>query len=494
MNERYGDNLGIVYDNSREAVLTWSVESPAEDDFLTNNKLNRTSAFLSDHSVIPIDGYFVAPFGKQHNNLPMEVRELISKNPYLPELLEKQIRFLYGSGPYLYKQELRENSEGEVVVVRVPVENAEIQSWLDSWETNGLEDYRFFLLEQTREFYYSESLFQQYHFAKSRRTGGKLPVIGLEAVSSSKARLASTNPKYAAGATLEKKDFNYIIVGDWLTTADNKYKVFNLYEKAEPFKFPTAISYTKNTSYAEEIYSYLPWFYGLKEWIRASNLNPKYLNSFLRNSLSARLHCIIPYSWVISKREILQGLCKRNSDLASANKPIQEMFEGVKLGIEFREEMVSQLINNKLRQITELMSGEGKNQGKLFSSQSFQTENGIDQWKFEEIPMKSKEYIETIISLDKRAVDVILAGKGIDASLSNVSKDGIISKSGADAYYNYLIYLTTLSIPEFIITYDINNTIKLNFPKTDIRIGFWRPVVKRQEDVAPKKRMNNNTQ
>ena len=73
-------------------------------------------------------------------------------------------------------------------------------------------------------------------------------------------------------------------------------------------------------------------------------------------------------------------------------------------------------------------------------------EGGNEQrWKIEEIPQKYKEYIEAIRSYDERADSVMLAAKGIDSSISNISKEGVISKSGSDALYNYLIYLNGLT-------------------------------------------------
>ena len=92
---------------------------------------------------------------------------------------------------------------------------------------------------------------------------------------------------------------------------------------------------------------------------------------------------------------------------------------------------------------------------------------------------------------------VLLSAKGIDSSISNVSSDGIISKSGSDAYYNYMIYLTQQSIPERIVCADVNHAVRLNFPDEyarGVRVGFYRPTVKRQEETAPAQRMSNQNE
>ena len=90
---------------------------------------------------------------------------------------------------------------------------------------------------------------------------------------------------------------------------------------------------------------------------------------------------------------------------------------------------------------------------------------------------------------------VLLSAKGIDPSISNITSDGTISKSGADAYYNYIIYLTQQSIPEDVVCCDLNRAISINFPDkyaAGIRIGFHRPTVQRQEDITPSNRLGNS--
>ena len=109
--------------------------------------------------------------------------------------------------------------------------------------------------------------------------------------------------------------------------------------------------------------------------------------------------------------------------------------------------------------------------------------------------MKYKEYISTITDYDKRADEVITSSIGIDSSISNISKDGVISKSGADVYYNYLIYLhTNLPTAERVSTEAINWAIRINFPelyKRGFRVGLYTDVPARQEEVSTNDRLQN---
>ena len=107
--------------------------------------------------------------------------------------------------------------------------------------------------------------------------------------------------------------------------------------------------------------------------------------------------------------------------------------------------------------------------------------------------MKYKEYIEALIAYDKRTEEALLSSVGLDASITAVSKDGVISKSGSDAYYNYLIYIMSLTPEDEICAEPLNLALKVNFPKLykeGYRIGFYREVPQRQEDISPNDRLN----
>ena len=98
-----------------------------------------------------------------------------------------------------------------------------------------------------------------------------------------------------------------------------------------------------------------------------------------------------------------------------------------------------------------------------------------------------------MIAYDKRADEVLLSSVGLDSSISSVSKDGVISKSGADSYYNYLIYLMSLTPEDEICCEPFNLAIKVNFPdlyNAGYRIGFYRELPERQENIAPDNRLN----
>jgi len=282
-----------------------------------------------------------------------------------------------------------------------------------------------------------------------------------------------------------------VIVGDWMQPNRFDYEVYNRFDPSDPFRYPTAVAFNCDKTFTKSIYSLNNWFKGLFEWIKASNLSPKYLNSYLKNALNAHVHVIIPGSWYNKQKEILQSICIEN---LNGDVPVQTEYKGVKLidengkKIQFYESMVDQLIANELRAIGNMMSGEGKNQGKMWASTRWAIDDG---WEFKEFPSKFKEYFDSVISLDKRSDQVILAGKGINSSITNVENDGVISKSGSEVYYNYLIYVTALTLDEYFVLKEINRAIHLNFPeskKEGIKMGFWIDIPAKLQDTTPSER------
>ena len=191
-------------------------------------------------------------------------------------------------------------------------------------------------------------------------------------------------------------------------------------------------------------------------------------------------------------------MCDKNAELQAAHKPMVDIKVGrrtLEVGSVYTPELLEKYINLELQKMTEWLSGRGRNQGKIYATRSFINGQGDEEkWTINEIDQKYKEYISALIDYDKRADEVLLSGKGIDSSISNITAAGTISKSGSDAYYNYVIYLTQQALPERIICKDINYALKLNFPeeyRRGVRLGFYRPNVQRQEDISPKNRLSN---
>lgn len=431
-----------------------------------------------------IQGFQVCNRG-YNNRKCEEIASDIKQNRLLPRLITKQVNMLYGHGPAVYIPKIVDGK-----LTKEWVDCPEITDWLNSWKQRGLEsDYKEFAKTIIKNYYYFRDFFAKWRFTVGKDRGA-LPVAGLEAMENKHCRLATTK-KDVATDVVYYKDFRHIAVGRW----GYGISTFRIYPKFNPsevsnYKY-AAISHHREKS-VDEFYGVNETHQGTKAYIKGSNETADYINSFLRNSLAAKIHIIIPNAWLESKRTQISKLCDENKKLQKNGDKLLQ-YNGIDIGTEFKESTLIKFLQTELRKISRYLSG-ADNQGKAYATISFKNSQGEEErWKIETVDLKYKEYIDALIAYDKRADEVLLSSVGLDSSISSVSKDGVISKSGADAYYNYLIYIMSLSSEDEICSEPFNLAIAVNFPglyAQGYRIGYYREVPARQEDVSPKDRLN----
>ncbi len=437
--------------------------------------------------ILNVDGYKILLMGKT-NTLPDEMELVIGGNRILPELIDKRVKLLSGEGLHVYKK-VKEGKK----IVRQWEDQPLIEEWLDSWKENGLQDSATeTALKFAIDYYHMETFFPRWRFRKSRRTNGQLPVIGFEHIPIKKTRLATVKDIDIFLDYYEDGDFQHFLVGNWAHGSERNFRVYNRLDPRDPLKYPVAMSMHRNPSIGK-IYGQNKFYEGIKEWLVGMNKTPRFINSFLENSLSAKVHVIIPDAWLKAKRRMLESYCEKNKELAAEDKELIKI-NGIDIGTEFYEHLLTKYVAGELKKLSKFLSG-ANNQGKLYSSYSFKTSDKVEErWQIEPIDLKYKEYIEALTNYDKRGDEVIVSALGMDASISNISKDGLISKSGSDLYYNYIIYLLNLTIPERICTEPFNMALKINFPelyKDGYRIGFYINIPSRQEEVSTNDRLQN---
>lgn len=471
-------------------VLTFEILSSADQTSIDQDKAIFENLIKYGEAFV-IDDFTVATNG-ENNNLPGEARDFIKNNPFLPEVLKKQVRIMYGQGPILYSIEY--DDEGKKKRKPVDQDYPEVFEWLKSWHKNGLPTFRNYFQQTIQNYYYSEEYYSAWYYNKSRRILGDLPIRGLKALSPAKCRKAMSG-KLEANESIKDAMLNYIMVGRWDKLFRKEFEIVHRLDPRDALKYNYAINHTADFGFDEEIYSTPTFFIGLKEWIKGSNLNPKYINSYLKNSLNAKLHVIIPAAWLKLKEKELSDICENNKDAGQNNEIKVTEYDGLKnIGNRFSYPMLQKLIDIKLKQVADVLSGSGENQGKTFWSRSHKGDKGYEEWQFKEIPIKYKEFVESIISVDKRATSMIIAGKGLPPSISNLDNTGIFGGSGSQSYYNYLIYLEMLPFAEEIICEEINMALHINFPKLakdGVLLGFYHHIPQRTEETPPKERMEN---
>lgn len=422
------------------------------------------------------------------NLLPDEIQQMVGGNRLLPELIEKQVRILYGHGPHVYKEAVEGNK-----IIRQWEDQKEIKAWLDSWKIRGLQDsVEDFYMKAIRDFYYFEDYWVKWNYNLARRTGGAMPIRGLEHQDNRRCRLATKKDINMADDPIDQ-DFQTVIVGNWRYGNERKFKIFKRFSLGNPLQSAAAISYHRNASVGQ-IYGTNKFYAGIKDWLTGMNRNPKYINSFLKNSLSAKIHLIIPNAWLESIQLKIEQYCEENKVKKDDGAELLRL-NGVDIGTEYRISTRDKVIAEEIKKLSKFLSGV-ENQGKLYSTYSYQTDEGNSvEWKLEPIDLKYKEFMTSLTDYDKRGDEVLLSAKGLDASISSISKEGVISKSGSDLYYNYIIYMHNLMMAEIICNEAVNMAIRVNFPdlyKEGCRVGLYNEIPARQEDVAPGDRLQNN--
>lgn len=485
--QEYGSKAGVVFIKDAP-YLTYRIEGAEAMEKAVAPLAEVIPQNNDERYSIPMHDVNVIGWGRT-NKWPQDVQNMVSNNKLLPSVLRKRIDFLYGHGPILYTM-----IEEDGKMVRKNVVDKDVLQWLESWTDSDLEPWQEYLRNLITDYYYVGTCCTMWRFPLGNRVVSddkSRTVTGLQYIPSDTARLATD--KNPTTDFVVNKDCKYVVIGDWTRPSDNKHfgKYPRLFNK--PFIGESPVAFDSDMCFGRHIYAYSEWFCGLFEWIKASNLTPHYLNSYLHNALNAHIHVKIPRSWVESQQQTIEDICTDN--MAQTGGAIIKEYNGVKLvddkdqPLPFNVGMVKELLNNELGRLTKMMSG-SENQGKLFAS----LKSGEDGWEFEDFPSKFAEYFDAVIKYDKRADQVVIAGIGISSSISNVENDGVISKSGSDVYYNYIIYLNQLHYAEYLVTKQINRAIKLMFPDKDIRVGFDIHIPSKQQDTAPSERIDSDIQ
>ena len=441
------------------------------------------------HFFIPrftnVDGYKIYSRGKNNRGCE-QIEKDIKSNRLLPRLISKQINLLYGKGLHLYREVMTDGGPK-----RTWHSIPEVQQWLDSWVNNGLESsYSDFALAAIKRFYFHRDF-----FTKIRMTAGKAvglyPIAGLELLENANCRLA-TKKEDVVSETVLYNDFQYVLFGNW-NSGTAKFKVYPLFRISELDNYNYAAIAHHRESSVGDFYGLNETHEGVKTFLKTSNELPTYIDSFLSNSLAAKIHVIIPNSWVESKRNQIKAICEENRRRLNDNKaPLT--YNDMTVGTDFSESYVIEFMNMELRRLSDYLTG-AKNQGKAYATISFKRgqEKEEERWKIEPIDLKYKEYITSLIEYDKRVDEVLISAVGIDSSISAVSKPGVISKSGSDAYYNLIIYLLMLTPDDQKCAEPFNIALQVNFPdiyKEGYRFGYYREIPSRQEEVSKDNRLN----
>lgn len=305
MNDRielYGNAGNYIADGN---VLSFQI-GEGQQLFNTPGMLipQENRSYLHEHQWLSVNGYQVCMRGV-NNNLCDEVTTEIKQNRLLPRLYSKEIKMLYGNGPCAYMQTV-EGGKMKREYTALP----EWDEWLNTWQERGMETTaQEFAKTNIKNFYYFGDFFCKFRFARGKRLG-MMPVAGIEPLENKHCRLATTRQDIAY-EQISYSDFRHIAVGRWSYGLGN-YKIYPKFVLSEVDNYLyAAVSHHREKS-VDEFYGVNETHQGARPYILGSNSTATYINSFLRNSLAAKIHIVIPNAWVVSKRSQLTKLCEEN--------------------------------------------------------------------------------------------------------------------------------------------------------------------------------------
>lgn len=400
-----------------------------------------------------IAGKAVVPYGKD-NNLPVEIRNIMEENNLAPGILEREKGLLYGQGPELY-QKVYENGE----VTRKWDYDKDIWKWLDSW------DLMRYLDMAVTEYKYLHGYFDKAFINKGARIGRSAKITHLEVVPGVNARLGWVESR-------KLEDVREILVGNFEEGCIRGIAAYPVFNSKEPYQYRVSMAYHNSYSYARSLYS-IPSFYGSLNWIRRSSDVPVILKYITDNMINVAFHIESPNEYWEAQEDKLKEKCTRENR-------------------EYKSEMLDAHKDDVLRKLAEALSGK-RNVGKFFHTVTLKDIDGKPcEWKITPIDQKIKDFIEGQIRVSEKADSATTSGIGLHPSLSNIMVDGKLS-SGSEMLYALKLYLASdTSIPEEIILQSVNQAIRINFPDTPWRLGFYHKIVLREEDVSPSERTTKN--
>ena len=449
------ENWHGIYNDDNVAFTYATSENPR--DF--NERSDFASLDWDNHNYF-LGDYAVLPYGS-NNDLPSVIKDVVKNNYIAPGLLNRKTELLWGLGPRLYYEEIKENR-----VVRTWVEDAEIQKWLESF------DYEKYLLSCSEDYQHIQGTFSKVVLNRGFRVG-KPFINRLEHEQPNRARLALLK------VNLPKRTATHCIINDWSLSHISSIedpKVYPLFDYKNPFAKPNSVFYSSKYTFCTDYYT-IPDIYGSLEWLRRSSAVPLIFKALSQNGINIKYHVESPGAYWKKKKDEMMANC-------------------IKTGIVFEESMFATYQNNFLREIGRVLAGIS-NTGKFLHTVKELSVEGTNLlehgWEVKVIDQKIKDFVEAQISISQRADRAVASGISLHSALGNMSETGKVD-SGSEQHYALISYLNTgIDIQEMIITKPINYAIRANWPDKNLKLGFYHNVPEKQSDVSPKDRSINNT-
>lgn len=452
MNIEYIGRDAIV--DTPDVAFTYQVSETPRDFY----KLKSESNDLDwENSSTLIGDYVVHPYGS-NDNLPDIIKETVQTNYIAPGIMKKKTQLIWGLGPQLYREDITDG-----VLKRVYVQDVEIMKWLKSWNSDE------YLIKAITDFQHIEGVFSKFELNRGSRVD-KPFVSKINHCYPDRTRLASHK-------TAVSRDATHAIMSDRSFSKTNvlaDYKVYALFDFANPFAYANSILYSNFYSFCTDYYT-VPDIYGSLEWLKRSTAVPLIFKALSKNSINLKYHIVSPQKFWDNKKKDIEANC-------------------IAAGKVYKPSMLLEYQKNFLEKIAVVLSGD-ENTGKYLHTTKEFTVEGTNfaehGWEIKVIDQNIKDFVEAQIKISERADHALSSGLNLHSALGNVSESGK-SDSGSEQIYALKTFLQTgIDIPEMIIMKAINYALMINFPDKGLKLGFYHTTPEKEQDISPKNRMIN---
>jgi hypothetical protein len=446
-------NQGIITDET--CGFTYEISSnPREFDTFKTKQEVQDYEDTNYH----IGEWTIMSYGS-NDNLPDIIQKTVQENPTAPGMLEKKMMMVYGSGPFLYKDELKDN-----VPVKKLVQDDEIQDWLDSWP------YQDYLMKCCVDYDYMKGHFTKMHRNRAPRVGGAGKIVKLEHIQMKEARLARRTK------STDKVPTHIVVTDFGLQNLDSitNMKVYPIFDLENPFAYPTTAYYSNQYSFGNKHYTTPPIF-GSLEWLKRSTAIPIIFKALSKNAMNIKFHVESPQEFWDQEEARIKENCRLT------NKTYEDQ-----MLIDYRKQFFKDLLK--------VLSSE-ENTGKVWHTRKIievQGNNIIEHgWKITVIDQKIKDFVSAQIQISQRADRALSTNFGVHGSIGNIAETGK-SDSGSEQLYAYQNFVNSgTEIPEYIICKPFNYALRVNWPNKKVKIGFHQITTKKESDVSPNDRIKN---
>lgn len=452
MNIEYVGRDAIV--STQDVAFTYQVSETPRELYQSNKATDNLN--WNDRCNY-IGDYLVYPFGA-NNDLPDIIKQIVQTNYIAPGILKKKTQLIWGLGPQLYKEKIKDG-----VLSREWVEDEEISNWLYSW------NYEDFLIKACTDFQHIEGVFSRFELSKGGRIGKPL-IAKINHIYPDRIRLATPRLSKSRIAT-------HAISTDWsfnTVQALTDYKAYHLFDFLNPFANKNAVLYSNMYSFCTDYYT-VPDLYGSLEWLNRSTSVPLIFKALSKNSINLKYHIVSPQAFWDKKQQEIEANCTQR-------------------GVQYKSSMLADFTKEFLEKISVVLSGD-ENTGKYLHTTKMLEVQGTNLlehgWEIKVIDQNIKDFVAAQISISERADHALSAGLNLHSALGNVSESGK-SDSGSEQIYALKTFLQTgIDIPEMIIMKAINYALKSNWPDRKLKLGFYHVQPEKEQDIAPKNRIIN---